>query len=146
MSGLLLIIAMLIAAAAQAWLPSLTWLGGLRVELLPAVVVFGALTLRRGPAIGCAVAAGLAQDSLSAAPFGISALAYGAAAVLMTSLSDVLDRDLPWVVMGAGAVTAVASSFAACCVCGFSLAALLKLSALAVMSAFVTPVLFLIME
>ena len=85
-------------------------------------------------------------EILTAAPFGISALTYGAAAVFMTSLSDVLDRDLPWVVMGAGAFTAAASSFAACCAFGFSLAALLKLSALAVMSAFVTPILFLAME
>jgi len=146
MSALLLAVGIVVMAAVQACLPSLSWLGGLRVEFLPAVVVFVSLTLRRRPAIFCAIAAGLMQDSLSTAPFGITALAFGAVAILITSMRDVLDRELPWVIMGAGALTAAVSSLAACCLAGFSMGALAKLLALTMMSAIVAPILFFAME
>lgn len=142
MNVILMIVAAIILAAIQTRLPTLSWLGGLRLELMPAVVVYASLSLRRGPAIWCAIIAGCVQDSLSAAPFGITALAYGAAAVIITMMGDVLDREEPRVVIGAGALTAALASFAACCVVGFSLGAVMKLVALAGLSAVITPILF----
>jgi rod shape-determining protein MreD len=96
MTTLIAIAGILIAVALQARMPTLWWLGGVRVELLPALVVYAALTMHRRRALVLALVAGLAQDALSAAPFGISALAYGIATIVLTSLREALDRDLPW--------------------------------------------------
>src|SRR5258708_37749214 len=114
MNVLLWMIAVLMAVALQSLVPSLWWLGGLRLELLPALVVYAALTLRRGTALWIAVVAGFGQDALSAGPFGMTALVYGGAALLMTALGDALDSEQPWGQMTGGALTAVAVSWNAC--------------------------------
>jgi rod shape-determining protein MreD len=143
MSFLIFTISTLLLATIQADLPTLGWLGGLRVEFLPALVAYGALTLPRGGALLLALCVGFAQDSLSAAPFGISALSYGITATILSSVRETFDRDLPWVQMSAGALTSAAASFAALCVIGFSIGGLVKLSLLAGLSAVVTVVLSL---
>jgi rod shape-determining protein MreD len=142
MSVLFTFIAFLIGAALQARLPTLWWLGGMRIELLPALVVYTSLTLPRGSALFLALAAGATQDALSAGPFGLSMLAYGISATLMTAMRGALDRDLPWVQMGGGALTSAAVSIAACCVAGFSTAAVGKIAVLALLSGIVAPFLF----
>jgi len=58
----------LIAAALQARVPILWLFGGLRIEFLPALVAYTALTMPRGTAIAVALVAGFTQDALSAAP------------------------------------------------------------------------------
>jgi rod shape-determining protein MreD len=136
------ILSVLVAAGAQARLPALSWLGGLRLELLPALVAYGALTLRRSRVAAVALVAGAMQDALSAAPFGISALAYAFAAGILIGTRDALDRDLPWVQMAAGALASGACSVAACAVIGFTFSALAKLVVLALLSSLLTPVLF----
>lgn len=129
-------------AALQSRLPTMWWLGGLRVELLPALVAYSALSFRRGSAIAAAIVAGLAQDALSAAPFGITGLAYGGAALLLSGLREALDRELPWVQISAGAWTAAASATVACVVVGFSQGAMLKIVLLAALSAVIAPMVF----
>ena len=137
---------LLLLTAVQSRMPTLWWLGGVRIEFLPGLVAFGALTFRRSAALALALATGFTQDALSAAPFGLTALVYGIAAVILTSARAALDRDLPWVQMAAGALTSAALSFAACCVVGFSFGAFIKLLLLAATSAVVTPPLFLTLD
>ena len=146
MNFLILITTLLVMASFQAQQPTLGWAGGLKIEFLPALAAYGALTLSRRWAIIFAVAVGFIQDALSAAPFGISALAYGIVATVLTGLSEVFDRDLPWVQLGAGAVSSAAASFAACAVLGLSGGALGKILALAVLSGAVTPLLFFALD
>jgi hypothetical protein len=135
MNFLLLTVALLGLAALQARLPELF---GVRLELLPALVAYGALTFRRGHALALALAGGFAQDALSAAPFGITALAFGIATVWLSGLRDVLDRQMPPLQFAAGAFVSAAASGAAFFVAGFSL----KLFAVAAVAGVVTPVLF----
>jgi len=134
---------LLVFATLQSRLPTLL---GFRVEFLPALVVYGALTFRRGSALCFALAVGFTQDALSAAPFGLTALAYGIAATILSSLRETFDRDLPWVQMGAGALASTAVSFVACCVVGFSIGAVAKTLVLAVIGAFVTPLVFFVLD
>lgn len=137
---------LLATGAVQARLPALGWLGGLRLELLPALTVYGALTLRRSRVVAVALFAGAVQDALSAAPFGISVLAYAFVAGILIGTRDALDRDLPWVQMAAGAFASAACSVAACAVVGFTLGAFAKLIMLALLSSLLTPILFLVAD
>lgn len=146
MNTLLAISGILVAAALQARMPSLWWLGGMRLEFLPAVVVYAALTTHRRRALALALVAGLTQDALSASPFGVSALAYGIAAVLATSLREALDRDLPWVQFSAGALTSLAAGFIAFCVVGISFGAIFKTALVASLSGVLTVALFFALD
>ena len=143
-----LIVLTLLAAALQAVLPTAWWLGGLRFELLPALVACGALTLSRHTVLGLALAitAGLAHDALSAAPFGLTALAYGSAVAAIFLLDEVLDPELPWVQMTAGAIVSATGASSACAVVGFSAGAVGKLIVLALISAVLTPLVYLLLE
>lgn len=132
----------MLAAALQARLPTLWWLGGVRLELLPALVVYASLTVRRGHAIILALVAGMMQDALSAAPFGLSALAYGISALWITGMGEILDRDLPWVQLGAGALTSAAVATIAFFAVGVSFGALCKMVVVAASSGITTVVLF----
>jgi rod shape-determining protein MreD len=146
MNILIAIAGIVLAAALQARMPTLWWLGGLRMELLPALVVYAALTMHRRRALAVALVAGLAQDALSATPFGVSALAYGVAAVLMTNLRGALDRDLPWIQLGAGALTSIAASIIPLFVVGISFGAVLKLLLIAFISGAFTVMLFFALD
>ena len=142
MNTLIAIAGILIAVALQARMPTLFWLGEVRVELLPGLVAYAALTLHRRRALALALVAGLTQDALSAAPFGISALAYGISTVVMTSLREVLDRDLPWVQWIAGAAISMTASVIAFFAVGLSIGNLVKMLVAATISGTVTVVLF----
>jgi len=146
MNLLIAIAGFLIAAGLQARLPTFWLLGGLRIEFLPALVAYAALTMHRGRAIALALAAGMMQDALSAAPFGVSALAYGISAILMTSLRDVLDRDLPWVQMGAGALTSAAAAVIVFFAVGISFGVVFKMILVASISGIVTALLFFVLD
>ena len=146
MSGLIFAVVLLMAAAVQARLPSLWWLGGLRVELLPALVAAAALTLPRTSALGLALFAGLAQDALSAMPFGLTALAYGVAACALSASRATLDRELPWVSMGAGALTSLVASVVAGGAQGSFRSGLAKAVVLAALAALVTPLVVLALD
>ena len=146
MSALIAIVGILIAAALQARLPTLWLFGGLRIEFLPGLVAYVALTMPRRPAIAIALAAGLMQDAFSAAPFGVSVLAYGISAILMTSLREVLDRDLPWVQMGAGILTSMAVAVIAFFVIGLSFGLVFKMVLVASISGIVTVLAFFALD
>jgi hypothetical protein len=83
---------------------------------------------------------------LSAAPFGVSALAYGISAVLMTNLREILDRDLPWVQMGAGALTSMAVAIIAFFAVGISVGMVFKMVLVASISGIVTVILFFALD
>ncbi len=136
-----------LTAALQAALPSAWWLGGLRLELLPALVACGVLMLSRYPvsALALAIMAGLAQDALSATPFGLTALAYGSAAVVILLLDEILDPELPWVQMTAGAIASATAAAAACASLGFSAGTVGKLVVLALISAVITPLAYMLL-
>lgn len=146
MTTLITIAGILLAAALQARAPTLWWFGGLRPELLPAVIVYVSLTMRRGRAILLALVAGAVQDALSAAPFGVSVLAYGLSALLITGMGDVLDRDLPWVQMGAGGLTSIAVAVIAFFVVGISFGAVFKMAVVASVSAVITVLMFFALD
>jgi rod shape-determining protein MreD len=133
-------------AALQARMPALSWLGGLRIEFLPALVAWFSFTVSRRRAITLAIIAGFAQDALSAAPFGLTAVAYVIAAIVMTGLRDVLARELPPVQLVAGAFTSALAGFAACCVAGLSFGGLFKILVLALLTGALTSLLFFAIE
>jgi rod shape-determining protein MreD len=135
MNFLLITLTLFVLTTFQVRLPAMF---GLRLEFLPALVAYGALTFRRGNALLLALVAGFTQDALSAAPFGITALAYGIVALILAGLRDVLDRDLPPLQFAAGALVAAAASMAAFCVLGFSF----KIFPVACLAGIVTPVFF----
>ena len=146
MSALIAIAGILITAALQTRLPTLWWLGGVRWNFCPAAVTYAALTMHRGRAIAIAILAGLMQDALSAAPFGLSALAYGISAVFMTSLREVLDRDLPWMQMGAGVLTSVALPWSLSSRSAYPSAPIFKMCWLASITGMVTVLLFFALD
>ena len=71
------------------------------------------------------------------------ALAYGAATLLVAPAGQWLDRELPWLQMGAGALCSAACSVAACVVVGLSFGAVGKILLLAFFSAIIAPFVFL---
>jgi rod shape-determining protein MreD len=146
MNALLIILALPVLLTLQSRLPTAWWLGGLRIEFVPALVVYAVLTLPHGGAIGFAFAAGFLQDSLSAGPVGLHAAVYATVTAILTGMYDILDRELPVVQIGAGAVMAAASSLAGCIVTGFSGSGLVKVFILALFSAVLTPVTFLALD
>jgi rod shape-determining protein MreD len=146
MNLLIFTVSTLFLVTLQVHLPTLGWLGGLRLELLPALVACAALTLRRGGALLLALCVGFAQDSFSAAPFGTTALLYGIGAVVLADTRETFDRELPWLQMGAGALLAAMTSVGACVVLGFSVGALFKILLVAAVSGIITPILFLAID
>jgi rod shape-determining protein MreD len=139
MNSLLLILILLLFPALQSLLPTAWWLGGIRIELMPALVVYAALTLPRNGAIAIAFAAGFLQDSLSAGPFGLHAAVYATGTALITTMHEILDRELPFVQIGAGMFITAAASLVA----GNSI---LKSFILVLLSAVITPALFLALD
>jgi rod shape-determining protein MreD len=146
MDMLIAIVGILAAGALQSRLPTLPWLGDVRLEFLPAVVVYVALTMRRRGALALALIAGLAQDAFSAAPFGITALAYGICAILMTSLREAVDRDLPWVQFSAGALTSMAGAILAFFVISISVGTVFKMIVVASLSGVLTVMSFFALD
>ena len=143
MNMLFVIVLMLVLAGVQAWLPAIA---GLRLEFLPALVAYSALTFKQGRAILCAFAAGCLQDALSAGPFGVTACAYAIAALVITGLGTLLDRNLPFVPLLAGIIASTAGAIGAFCVIGVTGAALLKLTGIALIAGLITIPAFLVVD
>ena len=146
MNAFIAMTGILIAAALQAQLPTVWGLDGARLEFLPALVAYATLSIPRPRAILFALVAGMAQDALSAAPFGISALAYGLVALLITGMRDALDRDLPWVQMGAGALASTALALTASFIVGVSIGAIFKMIVVASLSGVTTVLAFFALD
>jgi rod shape-determining protein MreD len=135
MNFLLITITLLLLTALHVRLPAMF---GLRLEFLPALVAYGALTFRSGNAVLLALSAGFLQDALSAGPFGITALAYSSAALILIGIRELLDRDMPPLQFFAGALVSAAAAIAAFCVIGFSF----KVIPVAGVAGVITPFLF----
>lgn len=135
MNFFLVMITLLLLTTLQVRLPAMF---SVRLEFLPALVAYGALTFRRGNALLLALVAGFTQDALSAAPFGITALAYGISALLLTGLRDVLDRDIPPLQFAAGAIVSASAAVAVFFVLGFSF----KIIPVACLAGVITPLFF----
>lgn len=147
MNFLLYATALFVLAALQARFPTQWWLGGVRLEFLPALVAYGALTCRqRGWALALAIAAGACQDALSMAPFGNAIAGYVIAAFVLHTLARNLDRDALWFEALAGALASVAVSITALLATGYVRGAALKVLLLGWLSAFVTPLVFLALD
>ena len=143
MNFLLLLVLTLVLAGVQAWLPAIA---GIRLEFLPAIVAYAALTYRHGRAIGLAFAVGCLQDALSAGPFGVTGLAYAIAAWAIAGLGNVLDRNLPVVPLLAGIIVSVAGAVGAFCIIGFTGAAILKLAGIAFIAGIITLPVFRVVD
>jgi cell shape-determining protein MreD len=86
------------------------------------------------------------QDAFSAAPFGITALAYGICAILMTSLREALDRDLPWVQFSAGMLTSMAGAILAFFVVSISVGTVFEMIVVASLSGAITVMSFFVFD
>jgi rod shape-determining protein MreD len=143
MNVILLTIFTFLVAALQARFPTLWWLGGLRLEFVPAVAAYMALQLPLPRALGMAALAGLAQDALSGAPFGISALGYTVVALALNALREVIDPDMPLMHVATAAVMSVAGALIAFCVVGFGFGSLVKMVIVAILAGVIAPPVFL---
>ena len=97
-----------LVVAMQAWaLHRFGW-GGVHLELLPAVLVFHALQCRAGMAVGLAVGAGVAADSLSAGPLGQTAAVLGVVVWVITRLKEYVfvETFFTHLMLGTGATLA----------------------------------------
>ena len=147
MNFLLLTASLFVFTALQARLPTLWWLGGLRLEFLPALVAYGALTFQhRRWALALAIAAGFFQDALSAGPFGATALAYVVVTLGLTAMARNFDRETVGMQLLAGALASVSASMAALCLVGIHAGAIGKLLLLATLSGPVTLLAFLALD
>jgi hypothetical protein len=73
-ASILILLVTLLTVFAQAALPGFRPWFGAQVDLLPALMIYTALTSNIGMVAGIAVVGGLALDSLSANPLGVSLL------------------------------------------------------------------------
>ncbi len=137
----------LLAAGLQAAGPTISWLGGVRLEILPAIVAYVALTVKKPGRVALwASLAGLAHDSLSAAPFGMTMATFGAAALGLWALRDWLDRGLPWVQLVTGTAVSLVAGGVAVLLIGVTAVAVIKLVWIAALNAAVTVVVFFIVD
>ncbi|MBM4154050.1 MAG: rod shape-determining protein MreD [Lentisphaerae bacterium] len=83
MSVLSLVIVLLSGGVLQAVLPTWAAAGQMPVPVLPALVVYYALTRNRVAAFWIGVAAGLVQDALGIVPLGFSSCCFAVAALLL---------------------------------------------------------------
>jgi len=91
--AILLLLVTLLAVFAQAALPGFRpWLGA-QVDLLPALMVYTALTRSLGMVVGIAVVGGLALDSLSGNALGASLLPLAGVGLAIHSRRDLILRD-----------------------------------------------------
>ena len=135
MNFLLITMTLMLLATLQVRLPALL---GLRVEFLPALVAYGALTFRRRNALWLALVAGFTQDALSASPFGMTAVAFSVAALLLSGMGEALDREIPPLQFAAGGIVSAAGAIAAFFVVGFSF----KIFLVATIAGIITPLFF----
>lgn len=93
MSGAVMVLVLLLATLLQSAIPAAPWLASSKVPLLLAVVLYYALTHRRGMFLTVAILAGVIQDSMSLMPVGSSALCFVALGLFVLESRGVLFRD-----------------------------------------------------
>ncbi|MCX7006177.1 MAG: rod shape-determining protein MreD [Kiritimatiellaeota bacterium] len=93
MKQLVMLIALVTAAAAQALLPAWAWLGGAQAPVLLALVLFYGFSSSRARMLICAFAAGLLQDALGQVPLGFSCLCFALAGLWAQRHRDDVDEQ-----------------------------------------------------
>lgn len=105
-----ILLTVLLLAFVQAVLPGFRELTSVQPDLLPAVMVYVALHAGLPMTAATAVLGGLAFDSLSAGPFGLSILPLAAIGVFLHLRREVLLRESAWAQALLGAAAALVSS------------------------------------
>ena len=93
MQPFLLLVASLVAVVTQSALANLLTWGGVRVELMPGLVAYAAMSTRWPLALWLALVGGVFQDALSANRLGVSAMALAVVAVLFWPARRLVFRD-----------------------------------------------------
>lgn len=99
-----MVLLLLLAALLQSAVPAAPWLASAKVPVLMAVVLYYALTHRRGVFVTVAILAGVIQDSLSLIPAGFSSLCFVALGWIVLESRGVLFKDSAATVAALGAV------------------------------------------
>ncbi|MBX3745909.1 MAG: rod shape-determining protein MreD [Verrucomicrobiae bacterium] len=84
-------------------------------DLMPALVVYAALSSGLGVTVATAMVAGLAADTVSSGPFGLSVLPLATVGLVLHLRRDLLLRDSVWaqaLLGGAGSLVATALTLA----------------------------------
>ncbi len=88
MSQISIVFALLMAALAQAVVPTTAWTGWAPAPVMCGLVVYYALVRPRGLVLEVALLAGLVEDSLSQMPLGTSSFAYAVAGLVIERYRD----------------------------------------------------------
>ncbi len=110
MTKTFLFLSVVVAMALQCVLAAVINLAGVKLDLMPAVVVFAALYASWRRAIFVAVAGGLLLDALSFQPLGLSVAPLAIAAAAINHFQRVLYRDNMLLHAALGGATSLAAS------------------------------------
>lgn len=108
-----LMVSPLLLAFAQCRWDGVRGVVGAQPDLMPALVVYAALSSGLGVTVATAVVAGMAADTVSSGPFGLSVLPLAAVGVILHLRRDLLLRESVWaqaLLGGAGSLAATALS------------------------------------
>lgn len=110
MSGVIMVMLVVLAAVAQPGLGLPAWAGQAGAPLLLCVVLYYALNRSMVQALVAALAAGVAQDTLSELPLGYSCVAFAVAAGSAGRFRELISRGqfMPLALIGAAASFGVA--------------------------------------
>ncbi len=90
MTTLLMFMAILVGAVAQAVFPTFYWLGQVNAPVLLGLVIYYALAHSRGTMLQAAIFAGLLQDALCMIPLGYSSFCFCIVAVVVSNFKDMV--------------------------------------------------------
>ena len=90
MIRLLLFMAIIVGAVAQAVFPTFRWLGQANAPILLGLVLYYALAHSRGTMLQAAIFAGLLQDALGTIPLGYSSFCFCIAALVVSKFKDMV--------------------------------------------------------
>ena len=90
MTSLLMFMAILVGAVAQAVFPTFSWLGQVNAPVLLGLVIYYALAHSRGTMLQAAIFAGLLQDALCMIPLGYSSFCFCVVAVVVSKFKDMV--------------------------------------------------------
>lgn len=112
MTSLLMFMAIIIGAVAQAVFPAFSWLGQVNAPVLLGLVIYYALAHSRGNMLQAAIFAGLLQDALCMIPLGYSSFCFCIVAIVVSKFKDIVfvHESVTHMLFGAlasGAVTLV---------------------------------------
>ena len=90
MIRLLMFMAVIVGAVAQAVFPTFRWLGQANAPILLGLVLYYALAHSRGTMLQAAIFAGLLQDALGTIPLGYSSFCFCIVALVVSKFKDMV--------------------------------------------------------